>query len=192
MDLCIQRHDHHSNAVTSVLFVGNLIVAGSLDGAVSFINILFSEVIQRINVPTKCRGVTCISESGAESASGTFIAGTESGRLVKVSLSETSVRYTAPLLLLISHLLSHSLVTCCLQVVDCRAHTACVTRVDATTLAKHRVISSGADGCIRVCEAVTIDSALICVRVHNGSIASFACFPDGSIWTGGEMLQFLQ
>ena len=86
MDLCIQRHNHHSHAVTCVLFTGNLIVAGSLDGAVSFINILFSEVIQRINVPTKCRGVTCVSELGAESANGTFIVGTESGRLVKVSL----------------------------------------------------------------------------------------------------------
>lgn len=104
MDLCIQRHNHHSHAVTSVLFAGNLIVAGSLDGAVSFINILFSEVIQRINVPTKCRGVTCVSELGAESASGTFVVGTESGRLVKVSMSDTSVRCKPPLLLPLPHL----------------------------------------------------------------------------------------
>ncbi len=91
MDLCIQKHSHHSHAITSVLFLGNLIVTGSLDGAVSLVNMLFSEVVERINVPVKCAGVTCLCRSSDDSATGTFIAGTESGRLVKVSFSEHEV-----------------------------------------------------------------------------------------------------
>jgi hypothetical protein len=92
IDLCIQTHAHHSNAVTSVLFVGRLIVAASLDGSISLINFLFAEVIDRISVPVKCGGVTCISSLITESASCTIIAGTESGRLAKISFSDSTVR----------------------------------------------------------------------------------------------------
>ena len=91
MDLCIQRHCHHSHAITCVAFLGNLIVTGSLDGTVSLISILFSELVERINLPEKCGGVTCISPSSADSATGTFIAGTASGRLVRVSFSDMRV-----------------------------------------------------------------------------------------------------
>jgi hypothetical protein len=91
MDLCIQTHSHHSNAVTAVLFVDNVIVTGSLDGSITLINMNYSEIIDRISVPTKCGGVTCISPSSAEAATGTFIAGTESGRLAKVSFSDATV-----------------------------------------------------------------------------------------------------
>ena len=178
MDLCIQRHCHHSHAVTAVLFLGNLIVTGSLDGAVSLINILFSELVERINLPMKCGGVTCISSSSADAASGTFVAGTDSGRLAKVSFSDLEVSETPRALAL---MLTGSLV----QVVTCRAHAGAVTRVDATTLARNRVVTSGADGCIRVCEAAALERALVCIRVHSGSVTTFVCFSDGTMWTGG-------
>ena len=90
-DLCIQSHSHHSHAITAVSFFGNLLVTGSLDGSVSLINIHFSEVVDRISVPVKCGGVTCVSASVAEAATGTFIAGTGSGRLIKVSFFDSTV-----------------------------------------------------------------------------------------------------
>jgi hypothetical protein len=93
IDLCIQSHSHHSNAVTSVLFAGRLIVTGSLDGTMTLINYAFSEIIDRLTVPVKCGGITCISGPlSSESATGTFIAGTESGRLAKVSFTDSTVR----------------------------------------------------------------------------------------------------
>ncbi len=93
IDLCIQSHSHHSNAVTSVLFAGRLIVTGSLDGTMTLINYAFSEIIDRLTVSVKCGGITCISGPlSSESATGTFIAGTESGRLAKVSFTDSTVR----------------------------------------------------------------------------------------------------
>jgi len=90
MDLCIQSHCHHAHAITGIVFFGHLVVTGSLDGTVSLINTHFSEVIDRITVPAKCGGVTCVSAS-SESSTGTFIAGTASGRLVKLSFSDSTV-----------------------------------------------------------------------------------------------------
>lgn len=96
IDLCIQSHSHHSNAVTSVLFAGRFIVTGSLDGTMTLINFAFSEIIDRLTVPVKCGGITCISAPlSSESASTTFIAGTESGRLAKVSFTDSTVRCCA-------------------------------------------------------------------------------------------------
>ena len=90
MDLCIQSHCHHAHAITGIAFFGHLVVTGSLDGTVSLINTHFSEVIDRITVPVKCGGVTCVSAS-SEASTGTFIAGTASGRLVKLSFSDSTV-----------------------------------------------------------------------------------------------------
>ena len=69
---------------------------------------------------------------------------------------------------------------------DCRAHSGCVTQVDASAALKGKVVSAGADGCIRVCEAAALDVALVNLRVHTGCITSFVCYADGTMWTGGE------
>jgi hypothetical protein len=72
-------------------------------------------------------------------------------------------------------------------VLDYRAHSGCTTQVDASAALKGRVISAGADGCIRVCDAAALDVALVSLRVHTGSITSFVCYGDGTMWTGGEL-----
>ncbi len=81
--------------MTALLFVDHVIVTGSLDGSITLINMNYSEIIDRMSVPAKCGGVTCISPSSADTATGTFIAGTESGRLAKVSFSDATVSHDA-------------------------------------------------------------------------------------------------
>jgi hypothetical protein len=66
-------------------------VTCSLDGWLSLVNINFSEVVSRVSVPARCGGVTCASPASGEARAGDVIAGTESGRLVKVSFSECTV-----------------------------------------------------------------------------------------------------
>ena len=78
----------------------------------------------------------------------------------------------------------------CSQVHDCRAHSAAVARIDCSTAMKGKAVSAGADGCIRVCNADALHVALANVRVHTGSITSFVCFPDGTMWTGGSPQPF--
>ena len=73
----------------------------------------------------------------------------------------------------------------CSQVHDCRAHSAAVVCIDCSAAMKGKAVSAGADGCIRVCNADALHVALANVRVHTGSITSFVCFPDGTMWTGG-------
>ena len=131
MDLCIQSHCHHAHAITAIVFFGHLVVTGSLDGTVSLINTHFSEVIDRITVPAKCGGVTCVSAS-SEASTGTFIAGTASGRLVKLSFSDSTVSCAS--------CITPSPVSRHLQAFDCRAHSGSITRVDATTLNKSRCV----------------------------------------------------
>ena len=78
----------------------------------------------------------------------------------------------------------------CSQVLDCRAHSAAVACIDCSAAMKGKAVSAGADGCIRVCNADALHVALANVRVHTGSITSFVCFPDGTMWTGGSPQPF--